>query len=136
MREYITKIIHSTRSVQNIPNLSNKWSLCLYMCSEMQTWEVSGCEIRIPNMLCVEKEILLPVWCGCMKQICRRTLSKPTKRINAVIVYCKTNLILLIRKVLFSYIAADIAWKWSQTYEDRLYTLTVHFIRYNCLSAP
>lgn len=30
LREYVTKIIHSTRSVQNIPNLSNK--ACVFTC--------------------------------------------------------------------------------------------------------
>lgn len=46
LREYVTKIIHSTRSVQNIPNLSNE-AFCLYMHSEMHTWEWSDVTAEI-----------------------------------------------------------------------------------------
>lgn len=64
LREYVTKIIHSTRSVQNIPNLSNEAFVftCIQRCTH-------GNGDQGSSGIAVEWIILLPVQHGNIKLI-------------------------------------------------------------------
>lgn len=70
LREYVTKIIHSTRSVQNIPNLSNKAFVftCIQRCTHGNglMWELGS------NYIADKCKILLLVWHFYTKQFFHR----------------------------------------------------------------